>query len=284
MIEFALVFGVILMVILAGLDIFRYLAIRIVLTKGAQNGLVEAETTRGLERDLRPLGIGVAAPPQCTNMGTLVAPLSCSGAGPACPAACQVACNDYFAYKCARERVIELATRFPLSTFVDDVDGSGAARLLPFRPTDEWADGAKSYSWTSNFSAAVLRPGEQVKQCNDAACTTSSVVCHPTFRPRSVGSTSASCSAPKIGTSSTAFWYDLTRNNPIVILMRVEMRTTIRWPWIPQPLILNMQALGYREMSRETKVPPELGIPVMPNSVTTTPGTTTFDPYATTSY
>lgn len=127
LLQFALVFPILMLFAVGFIDLARVLAIRGVLTKGAQDGLAVAMTVPNLDVDIKDLPTSDV---------------------------------EYSRYLEARRRVIAAATGLPLGTLLTNSGTPSSARLLSFTYADPNSAGPPSMTV---FDGAMLRPGERVQ-------------------------------------------------------------------------------------------------------------------------
>jgi hypothetical protein len=128
-VEFAIVFPVLFLVLMLIIDAGRVITTNAILTRGASDGLNNALKAPDLDLDIRNR---------------------------------KPSDDRYLLFWEARSRVITQATRFPLSSWVTDPDTPSSIQLLPFRETDYEIDASDGTPILVR-GAAVLRPGDHVE-------------------------------------------------------------------------------------------------------------------------
>lgn len=276
MVEFSIVVVVFLVIIFAMIDLLRFFAVKAVLAKGAQQGLLEAESISGLEWDLRQVG-----PPNCTAATIASASAtSCTTTTP--PTLAQ--CRAYWEFKCARQKAIAAATFLPLNSFVAPAGATNTfSYLTQFQQDDELNTIGSGRTVQPNpqpFDAAVLLPGQRARDIGASTWAGANrYMCNPAMIPESA-SASAKCvniTPTPARIKDSDVWLDVLSRQPMLVALRAEVSPIVPWPFFPKVTSVYGIAVGYREIPRLTRIPPDLNIPIAPNTATILPPTTLND-------
>jgi hypothetical protein len=143
MVEFCIVAGLLVLFIFSIIDISRYVAIRALLTRGAESGVLLAQRMGDINVDLR--GIDRSDP-------------------------------KYQAFLAARRKVIQTATALPLSSLVAPSGIPFATQLRSFSNVDPTADGPAP---AVQLDGAIIRPGEEAQIATSGEVIKHPTLCPP---------------------------------------------------------------------------------------------------------
>jgi len=237
MLEMALVSVVFFLLIFSLLDLMRYIAIKASLVRGAQAGLTLAQQISGFEQDVRRQPLG--SPPM-NNLST------------------------------ARRSIIDAATTGPLSFLIEPSTAVDSfAKLTNFENQVPYGNvGAvwSTYRDPLDEMAAVIRPGEYA--CDEGAsgpggCGGGSAVflCHPT-KVDPNGNCPPTVAVPAV--TSIEPWASLLSEHVLMVKLRAEVKPLMSWAWPGQTWVVESTELGFREPIRNSRILPDMNIPVRP--------------------
>jgi hypothetical protein len=216
LIQFVFVFPVLFVVVVGIIDFSRFLAVQAVLQKGAESGANYATKIPNLDINIDGL--------QATD-------------------------DDYKIYDLVRKRVLKEAVRTPLSTLVGDIGaGNTSAKLVPFQYDDAQIVSGTPAPTPFDWGAAVLRPGDRVKDANG------NWVAHNTVPPDAGGH------PPRTPEESM-------KTEPIVVIMQADVKMFL-------PFLGTIRATGQATAYRETIPRGPVGLQPGEVLVTTTSTTT----------
>ena len=129
MLEFSLVVGLLMMMVVAMSDLCRLFVVEMLLTKGAEDGLNVAMKIPNIDMDIRNVEPGS---------------------------------KEYTWYHEARRRVIIASTRLPLDAWLDDENSTSDSRLLPISVMDDQINTGGGAAPVFTYGASMIRPGERV--------------------------------------------------------------------------------------------------------------------------
>ncbi len=226
--EFALVGGLFLMLVLAIIDLSRYYALQALLTKGAQNGLALAKTIPNLDIDVQELAS------------------VCDHFDPNTEQTLYQEClnENYQDFLDARAEVIIEAARLPLATLADEPNSDTGSELIAYSMDDTTFMTTVPTGQTnfSNLSAAVIRPGDQAYL---GALEDNYVIEHP-----SICAKSGSCIKGQRKRKDGEQYETLLRNHPLVVTLRADVNMIL--PMFGSTTIEGT-AMGYREVNSKTQ-------------------------------
>lgn len=236
MLEFALVVGAFVLLILGIIDFSRVFAAKALLTKGAQEGLNLAQKLEYVNVDTRTWADETADPGYLEDAKL---------AGTA---------NDGSYY-----RVIRAATALPLNSAVLSTEPNSFMEMLKFSSTVSMGGGG-SVSISDQY-AALIRPGEKAQVASSYGTSSSSeTIYHSTL---CTSDTSDPCTTSTGERLSSGGNYDaVLEQHPIEVHMRARVKMIT--PGLSD-LVVSGVARGYREIVAKSSLPiPDAPTPPIP--------------------